>query len=214
MVDKKFSLRFDVILSIVLSVAILIAIMTNPKITTRLTNSKSLDKSFYIQSVQYANSFWGTRFPLFKLKEVVTDSLYETRFDKPTLVILFSSSDCRECVKEELRLLQNVNDYKLDRKKFNIIAIGITASKLEILALRKITQAKYTFLFDHESNFEEIVNIHELPLIFIISPGNMILSAYSPIPGNRTHSELFFNGFLNLLKGMVQGGNSKLRSSQ
>jgi len=205
---KKFPLRFNVALSIFLFIALFIAILVNPKITKRFRHSENSNIDLYIHSFLYANSFWGARFPKFKLKEVVTDSLYETDFSKPTLVILFSGNDCRDCVKEELLLLRTVSDSNLDREKYDIIAIGITTSKLEILALRKITQTNYTYLFDPEKKFEEIIIENKLPLIFIVSQENMILSSYYPIPGNRTHSELFFNGFINLIRGMVEGCNS------
>jgi len=128
------------------------------------------------------------------------------------VVILFSGSDCRDCVREELLLLRTLSESNLDREKYNIIAIGITASKLEILALRKITQTNFTYLFDSEKKFEEISVDNNLPLIFIVSQENRILSAYYPIPGYRTHSELFFNGFNNLIGGLVTGDDVPMGS--
>jgi len=205
---RKFPLRFNLLLSIFLFIALFIAILANPKITARFVHSENSNIGLYIDSFLYANSFWGARFPKLKLQEVVTDSLYETNFSKPTLIILFSGSDCRDCVKEELLLIRTLNYSNLDREKYNIIAIGITTSKLEILALRKITQTNYTYLFDFENKLEETIIVNKLPLVFIVSQENMILSSYYPIPGNRTHSELFFNGFVNLIRGIVEGDNS------
>lgn len=203
--SKKFSLRFNMALSIFLFLALVIAMLMNPRITKRFRHQENSNVDLYIHSFLYATSFWGARFPKFKLKEVVTDSLYETDFNKPTLVILFSGSDCRDCVKEELLLLSTLSDSNLDREKYDMLAIGITTSKLEILALRKITQSNYTYLWDPEKKFDEFIIESKLPLIFIVSQENMILSSYYPIPGNRIHSELFFNGFTNLIRGMVKG---------
>lgn len=164
------------------------------------------DGLLQLESVLYSSSFLGRRWPVFQVRDVVSNESYRVRFRKPTIVAIVSHHDCSPCPKTEHKLLQRFNEMYSDSLDFDILAIGFAQSRTDLLILRKVAGVTFPMVLDETGAFQKWSGANHFPLVFLVSQAGQILASHYPDPQNAEFSKRDLQIFLQFLNSKGRAG--------
>jgi hypothetical protein len=107
MIKKICNLEIIVIIILVFSLIILFLknksfLKLNNEYKEKLINVNKIE--FEYKSIKYFSKYIGKRFPIFKIKNLYNNKIYNTKFENYTIIIIISNQGCSPCIRSELTL--------------------------------------------------------------------------------------------------------------
>lgn len=179
--NNKYGFYIIIILLIILTIFNIIFF------NKRIKNTGQNKREYY---KHIAEKFIGVKFPILKIKNVISDDIIDTKIKKG-FIILLSNAACNPCQIRELKNLEKL--FKQYSNKITVYAIYFSNyEKMEALRLKKVSSISFPIFYSDEEIKDSLFSTKPFPKIFLISD-QKILSALIPIPEDDLFSIEFFD---------------------
>lgn len=153
----------------------------------RIKNTEQ-DKREHYQHI--AEKFIGVKFPILKIKNVISNDVIDTKIKKG-FILLLSNVGCNPCQIRELKNLEKL--FKQYSNKLTVYAIYFSNyERMEALQLKKVSSISFPIFYTDEEIKDSLFLTKPFPKIFFISD-QKILSTLIPIPEDDSFSTKFFD---------------------
>ena len=154
------------------------------KIKTKI-NVENININNELEAIFYADDFWGLNFPICHLKNITNSKFFFTKFNKPTIILLFFKDHCNECLDNDIKFLQHLIAIRKNESNFDILMIGLNTNLVELQILKKTKNIKFPILKDESDEISKWLPLNISSAIFMVNRNQKIIRAHFPIVGNN-----------------------------